>query len=97
MNMKVFLCLVFCLFLLTGCSNRDYGEESEREDEIDRINGQLETLPLDGVCSDEVGQCAPGLSVPYDEVCDHFCDFCWYCAGVNGSQTGELCVANICG
>ena len=96
MNIRLYFCLACFFLLLTGCSNNDYGEDSKRDDEIDRISGELDTLPLEGACSDEIGQCAPGLPVPYDEVCDHFCDFCWYCAGVNGSQEGELCVADIC-
>ena len=66
---------MFSLLLLIGCANQDY----EEEENLDRIGN---TLVLDGVCSKEINQCAPGNPILYDEPCEHFCDVCWYCEGI---------------
>ena len=89
MNIRLYLCLMFSLLLLIGCANQDY----EEEENLDRIGN---TLVLDGVCSKEINQCAPGNPILYDEPCEHFCDVCWYCEGIN-SNKGEFCKVNICG
>ena len=98
MNMKLYLCCAFFLLLLTGCSNQYSGEEDNLAEERDRIGAELDKnpLPLDGACSSEIGQCAPGISIEYDHVCKGFCNYCWYCAGLNGGTTSTLCIADIC-
>ena len=99
MNMKLGFCLACLFLLLTGCANQYDAEKDDLEEERDRISLELDRnpLPIDGACSSEVGQCAPGLSIEYDHVCEGFCDYCWYCAGLNGGTTSELCLADICG